>query len=184
MPWTAQRIAIAVALVSITSFFVALVVAYGVILHGLPRPPIVVPPALWISTGLLAFSSAAFELARYSLRRARLRTYRTQLDAAVIAGILFLASQFAAWWDLWEQGVYVRANPQGSIFYSFTGFHALHVIGGLAGLIWLHRRARRLQADQEHPLRRHRLNAGTAAVYWHFMGILWLALFALLIAWS
>ena len=184
MPWTAQRIGITVALVSITAFFAALSIAYAFIIQTSPRPPVGVPAALWVSTVLLAMSSVELEFARYSIRRARLREYRLYLDAAVATGILFLLSQLAAWGSLWQAGIYLRANPQGSVYFVFTGFHGLHVAGGLACLIWLHRRARGLLPDQEQPLRHHRLNAGTVGLYWHFMGVLWLALFALLLAWA
>ena len=182
--WTSQQIGVTVGLVSVTAFFVALAVAYGVILQGAPRPPIVTPSSLWLSTALLFASSAAFERARYALRRAWIGQYRMQLDLTTFAGVAFLISQLAAWSDLFSQGVYVRANPHGSVFYAFTGLHALHLAGGLAALFWLRRRGRLLRTEMESQLRRHRMNAKTAAIYWHFMGLLWIVLFTLLLTWN
>ena len=59
-----------------------------------------------------------------------------------------------------------------AFFYLFTALHALHVMGGLGGLL---RVIRKLGLST---LRRSTLNA--TAYYWHFMGVLWLYVFALL----
>jgi cytochrome c oxidase subunit 3 len=66
----------------------------------------------------------------------------------------------------------LATNPNSSFFYVFTAVHALHVLGGLAGL------SRVIRKLGQSALRRSTLDA--TAYYWHFMGVLWLYLFWLL----
>jgi cytochrome c oxidase subunit 3 len=77
-----------------------------------------------------------------------------------------------AWLQLRSQGLYLATNPNSSFFYVFTAMHALHVLGGLAGLLRVVRKLSR------RVLRRSTLDA--TSYYWHFMGVLWLYLFFLL----
>lgn len=179
----AQQLGVAIALVSIAAFFAALAIAYGATLRGAPPQIIEFPRALYFSTAFLAASSGFLEAARYAARRARVAAYRRRLDLALACGAAFVLAQLAAWADLWRQDVTLRANPRASIYFAFTGFHALHVAGGIAALLRLRRGSRDLRPDAETPLRQHRITAGAAALYWHFMGALWLALLLLLVAW-
>jgi len=77
-----------------------------------------------------------------------------------------------AWRQLSAQGVYLATNPSSSFFYVLTAAHALHVLGGLGGLVYVIARLRRSI------LRRSTLDA--ASRYWHFMDLLWLYLLLLL----
>jgi cytochrome c oxidase subunit 3 len=85
-------------------------------------------------------------------------------------GAGFLASQLTAWRSLIHQGAYLAQNPYSSFFYLFTGLHAIHLIGGLVALfvVVLGRFTRRELVD-------------VVAFYWHFLGLLWIALFAVLL---
>jgi cytochrome c oxidase subunit III len=67
------------------------------------------------------------------------------------------------------QGAYLSQNPHSSFFYLFTGLHAAHLLGGLVALfvVVLGKSKRRELVD-------------VVCYYWHFLGILWLALFAVL----
>jgi cytochrome c oxidase subunit III len=70
------------------------------------------------------------------------------------------------------RGVVSRHQPSSSFFYLLTAVHALHVLGGLGGIIYVIRKL------SKSALRRNQLVA--TARYWHFMGILWLYLLLLL----
>jgi cytochrome c oxidase subunit 3 len=70
------------------------------------------------------------------------------------------------------QGLYLATNPSSSFFYVLTAAHALHVVGGLGGLV------RAIRKLSKSALRRSTLNA--TSYYWHFMGVLWLYLLFLL----
>jgi cytochrome c oxidase subunit 3 len=89
-------------------------------------------------------------------------------------GVLFVAGQYVAWLKLKSEGLYLATNPSSSFFYVLTAAHALHVCGGLGGLVRVIRKLRRSD------LRRSTLDA--TSYYWHFMDVLWLYLLMLL--WS
>ena len=173
-----------VTLVSVTSFFVALMLMYFFSLKAqITWHRVEIPSPFWVSTGLLMLSSTTLEAARYAGWHGRLRSYALWLDATLGLGIGFLVSQVAGWQTLLAQGIYLQRNPHGSMFYMFTGTHALHVFGGLVWLTILTWRAGSLREGREHSLRRHRAVMGAAALYWHFMAVLWLCLFGLLLRW-
>jgi len=174
-----------VVLVSVTSFFVALsVVFFFSIRAQISWKPIAIPRGLWFSTAMIIVSSLWLETARYSLRRGAVAIYKRYLRLTAYFGIAFLVSQVMAWQNLYAQGIYMESNPRGSMFYVFTGAHGIHLLGGLVWLTCLIYRARGLQPDAEPALRRQRTMMGSAAIYWHFMGVLWICLFTLLYWWG
>jgi cytochrome c oxidase subunit 3 len=179
------QVGILAALASVAAFFIALVTAYSYAISSQTfRGRIEVPPLLWLSTGILLVSSVVLERARAALLRARVALYSRMLRFTLILGSAFLLSQMLAAFRLYTGGVFVRGNPHGSMFYMFTGIHALHLLGGLAGIVYLLFGSRTIHEKSESGLRRHRSLAGVAAMYWHFMGFVWFCLFALLHRWA
>jgi cytochrome c oxidase subunit 3 len=75
-----------------------------------------------------------------------------------------------AWRHLAAQGLYLATNSNSSFFYVFTAMHALHLLGGIAALIYLMGRFAGSRGTVR-PILFH-----NTAVYWHFMGVLWLYL--------
>ena len=127
---------------------------------------IALPKTLWISTAIILASSAVFEVARRAYARGEHERAQRLFIATGAMGLGFLISQAKAWLDLIHAGVYLVQNPYSSFFYLFTGLHAAHLAGGLAGLgvVMFGKRRRRELVD-------------VAAYYWHFLGLLWIALF-------
>jgi cytochrome c oxidase subunit 3 len=84
--------------------------------------------------------------------------------------------QFLVWRQMVEAGVYLATNLHSSFFFVLTGAHALHLVGGLIGLAVVVRRAFafRLTPVNHEPLR-------VWALYWHYMDIVWVYLFLLLL---
>ena len=156
---------------SIFAFFTALIVAYYWRSRTPPFwEPVHLPGTLWLSTGLIFVSSATFEVARRVYRRGRYRAASWLLLATACVGAAFLASQLTAWRELIREGAYLSQNPHSTFFYLFTGLHAAHLIGGLVALavLLLGRSKRRELVD-------------VIAYYWHFLSVLWVALFAVLL---
>jgi cytochrome c oxidase subunit 3 len=91
---------------------------------------------------------------------------------ALFLGSLFVAGQYVAWLQLRSQGLYLATNPNSSFFYVLTAVHAVHVLGGLAGLV------RVVYRLNKSILRKSTLDA--TAYYWHFMDALWVYLLLLL----
>jgi cytochrome c oxidase subunit III len=136
--------------------------------------PLRPPRVLWVSTFVLACSSVALESARRGLRTWNLAAVRRGIVATGVLGFLFLVGQVLGWRALAAQGVFLATNPHSSFFYLLTGLHGLHLLGGLIWLIPVTLRARRLQyAPGTDAL-------GLVALYWHFLGALWLYLVYLL----
>jgi len=172
-------------LAAIGAFFIALAVAYAFAIQDRPgQANIRLGVWFWVSTGVMVLSSATLQWARHDLRMARLAPYRMSLWLTLGLGAVFLLLQGLGCRDLAQQGVYVVGNPRGSMYYVFSGVHAFHLLGGLGGLYWLIRRAMELTDGEEQPLRKHRAAARNVAVYWHFMGVLWVGLLILLVAWQ
>jgi cytochrome c oxidase subunit 3 len=179
------QVGMIVALFSIAALFIALVLAYGIQLGKQTTwQRVRIPVTLWVSTGLLAASSIAFERGRRGLRRGLAARYTRLLIVTTSLGLAFIASQLAAWYDLKRQGVYVFANLHGSMFFVFTGAHGIHVLLGILSLFYLCFRSTRLNGATEQAFRKERAFASAFALYWHFMGALWIILFALLHLWS
>jgi cytochrome c oxidase subunit 3 len=136
------------------------------------------PSVLFFNTGLLLASSLTLEISRHRIT-AFMSSMKNQFESparwlyvTLFLGLLFVAGQYVAWSQLSAQGLYLATNPSSSFFYVLTATHALHVLGGLAGLSYVIRRLGKSS------LRRSTLDA--AARYWHFMGALWLYLLVLL----
>ena len=155
---------------AISTFFGALVVAF----FWRSQVPsywqkIPMPPLLWVSTNLILSSSVTFETGRRLWRLGRQELASKFILATACLGVGFLASQVTAWRVLVGRGAYLSHSPWSSFFYIFTGLHALHLLGGLIALfilIWGRKRREWIDAT---------------CYYWHFMGILWIALFYVLV---
>jgi len=164
------RVGLTAICISIFVFFSALVLAYY---WRSARPPywdsIRLPEVLWVSTALILASTVTFEIARRVFRRGMWRAASHLLVVTACLGAGFLASQLTAWRQLMKQGAYLAQNPHSSFFYLFTGLHAAHLLGGIValGVLLLARSKRRELVD-------------VVAYYWHFLGLLWVALFMVL----
>ena len=178
------RIGVWMAIGSILMLFVALTSSYIVrSASGNDWHPIVMPKVLWLSTTLIIISSITIERARRSLKRNDQAAYGRWLGYTVALGIGFVASQLIAWRQLVRQGVYMAANPYNSFFYLFTAAHGVHLLGGLCALTYLLVRTRKARATIDGELRRVGA-ADAVTIYWHFMDVLWIGLFSLLLFWK
>jgi cytochrome c oxidase subunit III len=139
------------------------------------------PPVLYLNTLVIIASSVTLELARRRIAtfmggpmdQAKSQETPAQwLYITLFLGLLFVAGQTFAWMQLRSQGFGLASNVSYSFFYVLTVAHALHVSGGLGGLV------RVIWKLNKSDLRRSTLDATSR--YWHFMGVLWLYLLLLL----
>ncbi len=170
--------AIWVVLFAITMMFAAFTSALIVRKASQDWHTFTLPSILYFNTLLLLASSATLEIARRHVAtfmgglKTKVESPAGWLYITLFLGLLFVAGQYVAWSQLRAEGLYLATNPSSSFFYLLTATHALHVLGGLGGLIYVIRKLSKLA------LRRSQLVA--TARYWHFMGILWLYLLLLL----
>jgi cytochrome c oxidase subunit III len=136
---------------------------------------IATPRILFLNTFFLILSSALLEMSRRTLRpdsqsqAADRAKGGLLLAVSLLLGVLFVIGQYSAWRQLRAQGLYLATTPNSSFFYLLTGAHALHLLGGLAALIYLY-----AHLAVGRGVRRNLLNG--VVTYWHFMAILWLYL--------
>jgi len=168
-------IAIALAMVAILVFFMAMVAAFLVLRMKSPQwKSVPVPALLWFNTIVLLSSSGTLEAARKRLGAANERGFKNLWLLTTVLGMAFVLGQIVAWRQLVTAGVYGSVSQGAAFFYVFTVVHAVHLLGGICALLYVGFR-----------------KFGTAAVtraaaaevtsyYWHFMDALWVFLLALL----
>ena len=177
------RIGMWVGLASVTMMFTSLSSAYIVRASSasdwiaLPMPRVLI-----VSTILILASSVTLEMARRKLKASLTRAYTKWVIITVVLGVAFLASQLFAWQQLKAWGLYLSSNPHSSFFYLLTGAHAVHLAGGLLGLVFLWLRSRWITTDAA-ILKKRQASADAVSIYWHFMDALWIYLFLLLFLW-
>jgi cytochrome c oxidase subunit 3 len=152
-------------------FFAALIICYLWRAQSSTNwDPIELPQILKVSTAVILLSSVTFETARRYYRVGERLAYYKWITVTTVLTVVFLAMQTTAWYDLYKKGAYLGQNPHSSFFYLFTGLHAAHVAGGLVALgIVLARKSPRREL------------VSVVAFYWHFLLILWIALYATLV---
>ena len=166
-PDGARRIGLWVFMVVVTTLFGLFGVAYMMrAAYEDWRPIAYVPWQLYCSTGLLVSCSLVWELARRHVAAGRREAARSTSIGALVLSAMFVLSQLYAWQAMTAADYGVAANPANSFFYLITGLHAAHVLGGMVAGAFAVRRAGEA--------------IGLCAQYWHFLFVLWLAVFALL----
>jgi cytochrome c oxidase subunit 3 len=178
----AGRLGMGLFLISLGMLFAASLIGYIVIRLQLGRewpdlPPL--PKALWLSTAVLALSSATMHWAMVNLRSRRTAALRLAMLLTTMLGLTFLGIQAACWLE-WRGPVLARgseANPYRfalTAFYVLTALHAAHVIGGLVPMSYVTARLMASRANRARPA------LEPLAMYWHFLDAVWMVLFLML----
>jgi cytochrome c oxidase subunit 3 len=158
--------------------------------RSIPRPTL-----LWINTGVLVLASIVWEAARSAARHDDKGKMRDWLIAGGALGFLFLAGQLIVWRQLHDAGYFlagpslclsdwsnlsqpalhfVSSNPAIGFFYMITAIHGLHIGGGL--IAWGRAIGQAASGIDVRGI------VGLSAIYWHFLLIVWLAMFGLLLS--
>jgi cytochrome c oxidase subunit III len=172
----AAKIGLGVFLAVVGSLFALLISAYSMRTEMGEWRPAPVPKLLWLNTGVLILSSGALQWAQVAARRGKTNGVRAGLLVGGAFALVFLAGQLVAWRQLDAAGYYLTANPAAAFFYLITGVHGLHLLGGLVALgrtmdkVW-----RGVTVGEV------RLSIELRAVYWHFLLLVWLVFFSLLL---
>jgi cytochrome c oxidase subunit III len=167
--------AITLGMISIFMFFLVPCTVFIVLEHTSKAwVPLHLPKILWLNTVILLVSSYTLEKARRRLLAADLSRFRILWRATTILGILFLVGQVIAWLQLVAAGLYIASNQATSFFYIFTAAHAMHLLGGIAALLFVAMR------DFEKSKISLQTAAKITSYYWHFMDGLWVFLVLLL----
>jgi len=173
LPLPAAKLGLWVFMGVVTVLFTIIVSTYVTRMGFADWRPLPEPRLLWLNTGVLILSSAAMQWAQVAARRGRIASLRVGLLAGGVFAWAFLAGQLWAWQQLGVSGYFLAGNPANTFFYLITALHGLHLVGGLVAWgkttvkVW-----RGLEV---------RLSVDLCTVYWHFLLVVWLGLFVLML---
>ena len=140
--------------------------------------PLTEPQLLWVNTLMLIIASVVFQWTRNAAINDQLQRLKPGM---VITGILtwgFVIGQLVAWQQLHGLGEFVFVNPSNAFFYFLTGAHAAHILGGL--YVWARALVKILSGNED--IKGINRSIELCSIYWHFLLIVWLILFGLMIS--
>ncbi|SCK25046.1 cytochrome c oxidase subunit 3 [Streptomyces sp. WMMB 322] len=128
-----------------------------------------------VNTTILVLSSLTCQLGVFAAERGDVKKLRGWFIITFVMGAVFIGGQVFEYTELVEKdGITLSSDPYGSVFYLTTGFHGLHVTGGLIAFLLL--------LGRTYAAKRFTHQQATAAIvvsyYWHFVDVVWIGLFA------
>jgi len=163
-------------------FFAGLFAAYFNVRASAPVwPPVEfqdklhVLPLVGPATVLLISSSFTMQLAIWAIRRGDRTGFLRGVALTFVLGLTFLILQAGDYIILYSEGVRLDAGTFGTTYYTLTGFHGAHVLAGviMLGVVLYRGMAGQFSA-------RHHDAVEATSLYWHFVDVVWIALFSTL----
>lgn len=171
-----KSLGLAMFLAVATSLFALFISAYMMRRHMADWDPVTEPKVLWVNTALLVIASIVYHWTRSAAIKGETGRLKSGLTLAGLLTFLFLAGQLLAWQQLNAAGYFLSSNPANAFFYVLTAVHGLHLLGGL--WVWARSLVRVYTgADAESV----RLGVELCTVYWHYLLLVWVVLFGLLL---
>ena len=171
------RIGLWVFMAVVTSLFGLFLSAYAMRMHhGVGWCHLTIPNILWVNTVVLLAASLALQFASNAVGRGQRLTAQVALIAGGALSIAFLAGQVAGWQQVGPSLYFIQGSPAIAFFYVLTIAHGLHLIGGL---YVLGRAAMRFAGGAL--LIDLRQSLQLCSIYWHFLLLVWLVVFAVLL---
>ena len=163
-------------------FFAGLFAAYFNVRAAAPQwPPegmtdkLHILPLVGPATILLILSSFTCQFAVWAIRRDDRAKFVRYLAVTVVLGIVFLVMQGTDYMLLFNEGLTLDSGVFGSTYYTLTGFHGAHVLGGVVMLSVVLYRGMSGQFSS-----RHHDAVEATSLYWHFVDVVWIVLFSTL----
>jgi len=175
---TAPRVGLGVFLAIVTALFALVISAYTMRMEaGSDWRPMPEPALVWVNTAVLVLGSALLQWAWNAAKRADERALALGLIGGGACTIGFIGGQYLVWLQLMDAGHYAATNPANAFFYMLTALHVLHLLGGLVA--WAGIAARLWRGVEPAALRGA---VELCAVYWHYLLLIWVVLFALVLS--
>lgn len=130
-------------------------------------------PFASVNTTILVLSSVTCQLGVFAAERGDVKGLRRWFIITFLMGSVFIGGQIYEYAELVQKGLTLSSSAYGSAFYLTTGFHGLHVTGGLIAFLLVLATtyvAKRFTHDQA-------TRAIVVSYYWHFVDVVWIALF-------
>lgn len=171
------RIGLIVFMAVVTSLFSLFLTAYSMRMHhSVGWCHLTIPNILWVNTLVLLAASVAMQFSSAAANRGNRRAAQAALIAGGALTIGFLGGQLLAWQAVGPSLYFIQGSPAIAFFYVLTTVHGLHLLGGL---YVLGRASLRFAGGAEVIDLRQSLSL--CAIYWHFLLVVWLAVFAVLL---
>ena len=171
-----HRIGLWIFMAVVTSLFSLFISAYAMRMHVGAWCHITIPNILWVNSLVLVGASIAMQRARWAADHGTRNGARSALIVGGVLSLAFLAGQLVAWQQVGPSVYFISGSPAIAFFYVLSAVHGLHLIGGL----WvLGRTVSRFAAGAE--LVDLRLSLQLCSVYWHFLLLVWLVVFGVLL---
>jgi cytochrome c oxidase subunit 3 len=133
-------------------------------------------PFATVNTIILVLSSVTCQLGVFAAERGDVRKLRMWFVITFVMGAVFVAGQVTEYAQLVQEGVTLSSSAYGSVFYLTTGFHGMHVTGGLIAFLFV--------LGRTYASRRFTHRQATTAIvvsyYWHFVDVVWIGLFTMI----
>ncbi|GAA1792874.1 aa3-type cytochrome oxidase subunit III [Planosporangium flavigriseum] len=161
-------------------FFAALFAMYFSIRAAAPglwkehTPHLNLPYAVTFTT-ILVLSSVTCQFGVFAAERGNVHALRRWFALTFAMGLVFVLGQANEYRVLVEEGVKINADGFGSMFYLTTGFHGLHVTGGLVAFIFF-----MIRTTMGRFTPAQATSAIVVSYYWHFVDLVWVALFSMI----
>jgi len=173
-----RLIALLAFLAVVSSFFALILSAYALRMELGDWVPLSEPQLLWTNTAMLILASIVFQWTR----NAAARNQSTRLlPGLLVTGVLttgFVVGQLIAWQQLQATGQFITSNPANAFFYFLTGAHAVHIAGGM--YVWARATIKVVLGRGDDRAVGRSIELCT--IYWHFLLLVWLVLFGLLLS--
>jgi cytochrome c oxidase subunit 3 len=142
-------------------------------------------PFSTVNTVILVLSSVTCQLGVFAAERGQVGRKGSVLQVGgwglrewfivtYVMGAIFIGGQALEYAELVHEGMTIPSSSYGTMFYLTTGFHGIHVTGGLIAFLFVLGRtylARRFTHEQA-------VTAIVVSYYWHFVDVVWIGLFA------
>ncbi|MCZ6641439.1 MAG: cytochrome c oxidase subunit 3 [Gammaproteobacteria bacterium] len=171
------KVALRLFLAVVATLFSLFIAAYFVRMEVPDWRPLAEPGLLWVNTGVLFLASIALQWTRQATFRENLTQIKLGLLAGMALTAAFLGGQLWVWQQLMADGYYAVGNPANAFFYLITAIHCVHIAGGL--FVWTRTATRVWRGAEAYQIR---LSVELCTVYWHFLLLVWLGVFWVLLS--
>ena len=135
-------------------------------------------PMATVNTLVLITSSVTVVLSWASLKLKDFEKYKLYMGLTLLCASIFLVIKYFEYTGKFHHGIYPSSSTFMGIYFTLTGLHGLHIIGGIIvmGYMWLPMGSKLWETDPEHFTNR----VENAGLYWHFVDLVWIFLFPVL----
>ena len=135
-------------------------------------------PMATVNTLVLISSSVTVIMSWASLKMKDFEKYKMYMGLTLLCALIFLVIKYFEYTGKFHHGIYPSSSTFMAIYFTLTGLHGLHIIGGMIvmGYFWLPAGNKMWHTEPEHFT--NRIEA--AGLYWHFVDLVWIFLFPIL----